>query len=243
DAVVPSLGEVTIVCEKGEVRNRRDGIAGRNSDSTDFGRGPTTGIKRKILLRMDLLRIARSNVCVPDVCDGKNWPFGAKDDPSLIRKSCTQPSTEHLHGDESVGTDATNHSAEFIHMCVEHDTRPGLALLRDDRAETVIEDAVSVRLHALPHNLSNGILVAWRAGNFREFFQKLDDAICGWRFGRPSCLSSGWQHKEHQGDATKRSRHGLWSPEKGEMIVQVVRQDPYFRPQWLPNFSNIRAHC
>jgi hypothetical protein len=24
----------------------------------------------------------------------------------------------------------------------------------------------------------------------------------------------------------------------GSLIV-----DPYFRPQWLPNFSNIRAHC
>src|SRR5260370_361186 len=92
DAVVPGLGEVAIVCENSKVRNRRDGIARGNSESTDFSRGPRTGIKKKILLRMDLLRIARSNVCVPDVGDGKNRPFGAKDDPSLIRKSGAQPS-------------------------------------------------------------------------------------------------------------------------------------------------------
>ncbi len=195
DAVVPSFGYVAIVGENGEVGNGSNRIAGRDAESSDVGGGAGTGVEEEVLLLGMTLRIVRSDVCVPDVGDGKDRTFGAKDDPALIGKRSAQPVTEHLHRDESIGTNAANHTAKFVHVCIEHNARTGVALLSDNRAEAVVGDAVGVGLHAVRHEFADGLFEAGRAGSFGEFFEELHDPIWGWRLRRRCRLSTGGQHE------------------------------------------------
>src|SRR6267142_6968148 len=117
------------------------------------------------------LSIVRSNVRIPDV--GNRWdrPLRAKDDPALIGKGRAEPVAKHLHGNETVGTNAPHHAAEFVHVRVEHDARTGSALLGNDGAEAVVGDFVGEGAHALGHNFADGLLIArgaWRLGKFLE---------------------------------------------------------------------------
>jgi hypothetical protein len=41
----------------------------------------------------------------------------------------------------------------------------------------------------------------------------------------------------------RRIRPGLDQSQISARLDGSLIVDPYFRPQWLPNFSNIRAHC
>src|SRR5262249_44613429 len=119
DAIIPGLGEVAIVGKHRKVGNRSDRVAGRDAELSDVLGRPRASVEIEVLLRRVSGSVVWSNVSVPNVGDGKDGSFGAGDDPALIGEGGRQPIAEHLHGDESIGADASDHAAKFVHVSVE----------------------------------------------------------------------------------------------------------------------------
>jgi hypothetical protein len=89
--------------------------------------------------------------------------LGADDRPPLIDQRLIQPPAQHLHRQQAFWRDPTDHAAEFVHVGVHHDARPGGALRRDDRAEAVEGDRRRERPHLIDHHLADWLLESRRA--------------------------------------------------------------------------------
>jgi len=234
DTVVPSLGKVAMVGQDGEVGDGRDGIAGRNAQSSNVCGIARTGIEKKLLPLSLALRVMRRDVRVPDVGDGGHRSLGAHDHPALVGQRSVKPIAEHLHGDKSVGTDAANHAPDFVHVGIKHDSRARVSLLRDDGAQTVVTYLVGERAHAIGHDFAHRFFISRRAGDFGEFFQELHNAVrifCGgWR---PLSVDLAGQAERQQ--AGKHSPHDGWLTswkmidEGIERRYGKVREDDVFR--------------
>ena len=179
DAVVPSFAE--IILRPVHHREGRIGNHGRSRLDAHFAnlrfRFRADVQKQAIALEHAVALLGGNHVSVANSGDGVDRAFGADDDPALVDKSLIEPAAEHLHGQEAARANASNHSAELVHMGIDHDARAVGSLSGEDGAHAVIADGRNVGLHGIDHDFSNGLLEAGRAGSVGERAQKLQRPV------------------------------------------------------------------
>lgn len=179
-SIVPSFAQIISgAVENGEWGVGNDGIARLNAQVGDFVGIFCAEVEiDKVASVEEFGALVGSNeVGVAKAGDGMDGTFGAEDDPALADECFVKPSTQHLHSDVAIGSDAPNHGAEFVHVGVEHDARAAVALCGDDGAEAVVGNVVGERGHAFDHNFADRLFETGRPGSFGQKLQELRGLI------------------------------------------------------------------
>ena len=182
DAVVEGLAHVVLrAIENDEGGVGNDGVADRDAEGLDFVGVTSAEVEEEIIVVVEELAlfVSGGEVSVADDGRGVDGPFGAEDDPTLAHESFIEEVAEGLDGEETIGCDAADEPAEFVHVGVDHDAGAVRALRGDDGTEAVVGDVVGEGRHVLDHDFTDGLFVAGGAGSFGKFFEELRSGILG----------------------------------------------------------------